>query len=137
MARTLKCTIMHTAHVTKKELLDAIAPWGEPYVKLAEALYNLPIDSKARVPELIRLVRFSVNIDNNPTHAMPEYVDFDVLKELSGKLYDMLEHGQCLSLYDTMRLELLRSMVETALDDTTFEEFRLDLDKWITASSGN
>lgn len=137
MAHQIKGTIMYTECIPRRELLDALAPWGPAYVKLATLIYNLPENEKQLYERLTSLVRRSLKTDDEyPYDGNIEYVQFDTLSALYDRLRIMLDHGQGLSLYEVMRIELLSSMLQDVIEEMTLDGLRCDLGKWITATGG-
>lgn len=135
MASTLKCTVMYTEKLTEGELLDAIEPWEDGYMKLARLIYNLPKNQQRLMPKLEYLVKLSIKLDA-ATYREPDLIYFEVLKEVSDRIQNMLEHGQGLPLYDVMRMELLHEMTANTLMGEHFDTLRSGIDKWIAAIGG-
>ena len=139
MAKAIKVSIMHTATITKADLHAVLKPYGiKEFTTIANRIYDLPMsapDAKASLTKLIGMlkdkgVRGHIFAMNTPEEY---FAAFDAIRELMIKLEDCMEHGQGLSMYEAMRLELLHCLLEAIDAEDTYENLSDCASKWLSA----
>lgn len=140
MAKAIKVSIVHTASITKPKLRAVLAPFGvKSYITIANKIMDIP----ETVPEAKKqLLELQKKINKKAAgaeeyaadmHNVDHYYEvFDALDKQLEEVTECLQHGQGLSMYDAMRLELLQEFLDAVFQEDAYDSMAACIEKWLS-----
>ena len=140
MAKAIKVNIVHTATITKKDLRETLLPFGvKSYITIANKIMDMPMkapEAKKHLRDLQKSINRKAAGEEKYAVAMLNadhyYEVFDNVDKQLAKVEECLEHGQGLSMYDAMRLELLQEFLNAVCLEEAYTSLFVCIEKWLS-----
>lgn len=140
MAKAIKVSIVHTVSITKSKLRAVLAPFGiKSYITIANKIMDIPETAPEAKKHLLELQKkitrkaageeaYAADMHN----ADHYYEVFDALDKQLEEVMECLQHGQGLSMYDAMRLELLQEFIDAVFLEDAYDSLSACIEKWLS-----